>query len=304
MPTDKIILSWAAVQLRADKVAHGIRKDFPGQSLSIWGVPKGGVFAALAAQSSFTLLDGRTFSLSLVEDPALADLYVDDIIDSGRTRERVIREHGEKPFYALVDKTNGDPPNWFDFPWERACDTGDVKENVVRLMEFIGEDPTREGLRETPDRVVRSYSELFSGYGRKPEDVLKTFDGEGYDEVILVKDISLTSFCEHHWLPFEGVAHVAYIPNGRIVGLSKIARLVDVFARRLQVQERLTIQVASALMEHLKPLGAACVIDARHSCLTCRGARQPDARMRTSCLLGAFRDKPEARAELFSLIEG
>ncbi len=304
MAADKIILTWSAIQQRADRVAHEIRKDFPDRSLTVWGVPNGGVPSALAVQSSFTLFSGRFFTLALVEDPTLADLYLDDIIDSGRTRDNAIMQYGEKPFYALVDKTNGDPPGWYDFPWERMCSTDGVKENIVRLLQFIGEDSEREGLRETPDRVIRSYQELFAGYGQSPEDVLKTFDGEGYDEVILVKDIAVTSFCEHHWLPFEGVAHVAYIPSGKIVGLSKVARLVDVFARRLQVQERLTIQVASALMEHLKPVGAACIVDARHSCLSCRGARQPDARMRTSCLLGAFRDRPEARAELFSLIGG
>lgn len=177
-------------------------------------------------------------------------------------------------------------------------------ETVIKfLIAGIGDDPEREGLLDTPARVVRSWAELFAGYKQDPKDVFRTFDGEDYDEMVLLRKCPFTSFCEHHLLPFSGVAHVAYVPRGgKVVGLSKLARLVDIFAKRLQLQERLTVQVTKALDEHLTPLGAACVIEASHSCLVCRGARKPGAVMVTSSLTGVFRKDVSARSELFSLI--
>jgi GTP cyclohydrolase I len=172
-----------------------------------------------------------------------------------------------------------------------------------QLIRFVGDDPDREGLKDTPDRVVRSYAELFAGYQVDPASVLKTFKDGACDELVLVKGISFTSFCEHHMLPFFGEAHVAYIPKGRIVGLSKLARLVEVFARRLQVQERLTEQITAALDEHVKPKGSACVIEARHACMMCRGVKKPSSVMVTSSLTGQFRDA-EVRQEFLSLIRG
>ncbi len=181
----------------------------------------------------------------------------------------------------------------------------DCKAALKLLLKYIGEDPGREGLADTPDRVLKSYNELFSGYEQKPEDVLKTFqDGsQGYDEMVVLKGIEFWSFCEHHWLPFFGVAHVGYLPSGRIVGLSKLARLVEIFARRLQVQERMTAQVTAALDEHLKPQGSACVIEAKHLCMVCRGVAKQQSVMTTSSITGEFR-KPEVRAEFFQLIRG
>ena len=172
---------------------------------------------------------------------------------------------------------------------------------VKTLLRYVGEDPDREGLKDTPKRVLRAYAELFSGYHQDPASVLKTFEDGACDEMVLLRGVSVVSTCEHHLLPFIGSAHVAYLPAGRIVGISKLARLVDVFARRLQVQERLTVQVTAALEEHLKPLGAACVIEAKHSCMGCRGIRQADPIMVTSSLTGRFRD-PVVRAEFFSLV--
>lgn len=173
---------------------------------------------------------------------------------------------------------------------------------VKTLLKYIGEDPQREGLRETPFRVLKAYREMFSGYQTDPAEVIKTFEDGACDEIVLCKGIKFFSTCEHHLLPFHGVAHVAYLPDGKIIGLSKLARLVEVFARRLQVQERLTTQVADALMEHLKPKGAACVVEALHLCMACRGVRQQDSTMVTSALRGAFRDDPATRAEFFQLI--
>ncbi|MFF3759284.1 GTP cyclohydrolase I FolE [Streptomyces sp. NPDC004290] len=177
-------------------------------------------------------------------------------------------------------------------------------ENAVReLLIAVGEDPDREGLQETPARVARAYKELFAGLWQKPEDVLTTTFDLGHDEMVLVKDIELTATCEHHLLPFHGVAHIGYIPaeSGKITGLSKLARLVDVFARRPQVQERLTTQIADSLMRILDARGAIVVIEAEHMCMALRGVRKPGAKTTTSAVRGQLRDAT-TRAEAMSLI--
>ncbi|MEU6165169.1 GTP cyclohydrolase I FolE [Streptomyces tanashiensis] len=177
-------------------------------------------------------------------------------------------------------------------------------ENAVReLLIAVGEDPDREGLQQTPARVARAYRELLAGMRQEPEDVLTTTFDLGHDEMVLVKDIELVSFCEHHLLPFHGVAHVGYIPaeSGKITGLSKLARLVDVFARRPQVQERLTTQIADSLMKILEARGAIVVIEAEHMCMSLRGIRKPGAKTTTSAVRGQLRDAT-TRAEAMSLI--
>ncbi|MFG2573143.1 GTP cyclohydrolase I FolE [Streptomyces sp. NPDC048481] len=176
--------------------------------------------------------------------------------------------------------------------------------NAVReLLIAVGEDPDREGLRETPARVARAYRELLAGLTQTPEDVLTTTFDLGHDEMVLVKDIEIVSLCEHHMLPFHGVAHVGYIPaeSGKITGLSKLARLVEVFARRLQVQERLTTQVADSLMRILEARGVIVVIEAEHMCMSVRGIRKPGAKTTTSAVRGQLRDAT-TRAEAMSLI--
>ena len=174
---------------------------------------------------------------------------------------------------------------------------------VRELLIAVGEDPDREGLRETPARVARAYAELLRGIRQQPEEVLTTTFELGHDEMVLVRDIELWSMCEHHLVPFTGVAHVGYIPNenGRITGLSKLARLVDVYAKRPQVQERLTTQVADALMRILEPQGVIVVIEAEHTCMTTRGVRKPGSKTVTSAVRGQLRD-PATRAEAMSLI--
>jgi GTP cyclohydrolase I len=177
-------------------------------------------------------------------------------------------------------------------------------ENAVReLLIAVGEDPDREGLRETPGRVARAYKEIFAGLWQKPEDVLTTTFDLGHDEMVLVKDIEVLSNCEHHLVPFVGVAHVGYIPSadGKITGLSKLARLVDVFARRPQVQERLTTQVADSLMSILEPRGVIVVVECEHMCMSMRGVRKPGAKTITSAVRGQLRD-PATRNEAMSLI--
>ena len=176
---------------------------------------------------------------------------------------------------------------------------------VRELLIAVGEDPDRDGLRDTPARVARSYAELFAGLRQSAEEVLSTTFDLGHDEMVLVKDIEVFSCCEHHLVPFHGVAHVGYVPapNGRITGLSKLARLVDVFARRPQVQERLTSQIADALVEHLEPLGAIVVLECEHMCMSMRGVRKPGSHTVTSAVRGQLR-KPATRAEAMSLILG
>ncbi|GAQ54756.1 GTP cyclohydrolase I FolE [Streptomyces acidiscabies] len=177
-------------------------------------------------------------------------------------------------------------------------------ENAVReLLLAVGEDPDREGLRETPGRVARAYREIFAGLWQKPADVLTTTFDLGHDEMVLVKDIEVMSSCEHHLVPFVGVAHVGYIPSadGKITGLSKLARLVDVFARRPQVQERLTTQIADSLMQILEPRGVIVVVECEHMCMTMRGVRKPGAKTITSAVRGQLRD-PATRNEAMSLI--
>jgi GTP cyclohydrolase IA len=178
-------------------------------------------------------------------------------------------------------------------------------EGAVReILAAIGEDPNREGLRDTPARVARAYAEQFSGLAQHPEDVLGTVFDADHDELILVRDIEVYSTCEHHLVPFLGRAHVAYIPNekGQITGLSKLARLVDIYARRPQVQERMTSQIADALMRVLEPRGALVVIEAEHLCMSMRGVRKPGAKTVTSAVRGSIRDSASTRAEVMSLL--
>lgn len=182
------------------------------------------------------------------------------------------------------------------------CPPSQLEKAVRTLLEGVGEDPDRLGLRETPHRFVRALREMTGGYGVDALYLLKQFEGEGYEGIILERDIDFVSLCEHHLLPFVGVAHVAYIPDGPIVGASKLARLVDAFARRLQVQERMTREITDTLWDGLRPKAAACIIEAHHSCMSCRGVGKANARFVTSWMRGLFMDKPAARAELEFLI--
>ena len=191
-----------------------------------------------------------------------------------------------------------------DKPRSLGVDQPRIERAVREILLAVGENPDREGLAQTPARVARSYAELLSGLNENPRTHLRTVFTERYDEIVLLRDIDFHSICEHHLLPFTGKAHVAYLPDGKVVGLSKLARLVDGYARRPQVQERLTTQIADALMEELNPIGAACVVEAVHTCTTIRGVRKPGSVMVTSALRGIFKDSPSSRAEVLSLISG
>lgn len=279
----------------------------------IYGIPRGGVAAAYAFMHHAHELDGN---YTMAYDPHAADLILDDLIDSGDTMKRygkysavraALFTKGQAPesfaIYGHKYATDG----WLTFPWEKAGDEDTSANDIpLRLLQYIGEDAQREGLKETPKRFLKAWKHWTEGYAIKPEDVLKHFvDGsEKTDEMVLVKRIPVYSHCEHHMAPFFGVAHVSYIPNGKIAGLSKLSRLVDVFAKRLQVQERLTQQIADALQEHLKPRGVGVILECRHMCMESRGIQRSNCATVTSAMRGVMMDKPEARAELLSLIRG
>ncbi len=193
-----------------------------------------------------------------------------------------------------------------DRPAESARPSRAEVEDAVRtLIRWTGDNPTREGLRDTPQRVARAYEEWFSGYADDPEDFLRrTFEEvAGYDEIVLLRDIHFVSHCEHHMAPIIGRVHIGYLPRNRVVGISKLARLVQVYAHRLQIQERMTAEIANTLDRVLKPHGVAVVVEGMHGCMTTRGVRQADATMITSRMLGVFRDRPETRQEFLSAID-
>lgn len=179
-----------------------------------------------------------------------------------------------------------------------------AQQAVRTLIRWAGDDPSREGLIDTPDRVVRSYEEFFAGYGADPREILqRTFEEiDGYDEMVVLRDIRIESHCEHHMVPIIGRAHVAYLPDQRAVGISKLARVVEAYARRLQIQEKLTAQIANAIHEVLRPLGVAVVVEAAHQCMTTRGVHKAGVTMVTSRMLGVFRTKIETRREFLSMI--
>lgn len=180
----------------------------------------------------------------------------------------------------------------------------EAEEAVRTLLRWAGDDPGREGLRQTPARVVQSYEEFFSGYGQDPVDILdRTFEEtDGYDEMVLLRNIRFESHCEHHIAPFIGRAHVGYLPHHRVVGISKLARLVEAYSKRLQIQEKMTVQIANTINQVLEPKGVAVVLEAAHQCMTTRGIHKPGVVMVTSRMLGAFRDNPSTRREFLSMI--
>ncbi len=179
-----------------------------------------------------------------------------------------------------------------------------IRRAVREILIAVGEDPTREGLRDTPDRVARMYAEIFSGLHTDPAVHLEKTFTQKHDEMVLVKDIEFSSCCEHHLLPFLGKAHIAYLPNGRVVGLSKLARVVEAVAKRPQVQERMTEEIADLIMTHLKPRGVGVIVEASHTCMTIRGVRKPGAMTITSSMRGGFLKDSATRAELMALVFG
>lgn len=277
-------ISRAARHVAIQMAAAGHCKAFP--------VPRGGIPAAYAIQQHYPMLQ-------LVASFEEADCCIDDLVDSGNTRDRF----PGKPFYTLFDKQVEDL-GWLVFPWEATLEQS-AEDIGTRLLQFIGEDPTREGLQETPVRFLKAWQEWTSGYSQDPACLFKDFgDGaENYDEMVIIDPIPFYSHCEHHLAAIFGSVHIAYIPNGRIAGLSKFARLVDVYTKRLQVQERLTVQIAEDIVKYLEPLGVGVVVRARHFCMESRGAKKPGAETTTVALRGVLKDGAP-RAEFLSLIKG
>lgn len=200
--------------------------------------------------------------------------------------DQIARDHGES-------KTVANRPS-----------RSEAEEAVRTLIRWAGDNPEREGLLGTPDRVARSYSEFFAGYRQDPESILRTTfeETEGYDEIVVLRDIDYESHCEHHMVPIIGRAHVAYLPNNRVVGISKLARVVEAYAKRLQIQEKMTAQIANTINEVLTPKGVAVVIEGNHECMSTRGVHKPNVTMVTSTMLGAFRDDPATRKEFLAFI--
>lgn len=180
----------------------------------------------------------------------------------------------------------------------------EIQSNIIRnQIDLVGDNSAREGLLDTPKRVIKSWKEIYRGYSQNPAELMTTFSSDGCDQIVLLKDIELYSMCEHHMLPFFGKAHIAYIPDGKVIGISKLARLLDIYSRRLQIQERIGEQVTGALMEFLQPKGAACVIEATHMCMRMRGVSKQNSTMITSSMKGVFMTAPEAKEELILLIK-
>lgn len=213
------------------------------------------------------------------------------------------RNGNARPETARPEAARPEAPTRPDTP-DRGVDHGKLEHAARLILEAVGEDPTREGLLDTPRRIARMYEDMFSGLRADPQEAVRTVFSERYDEVVLVRDIDFASMCEHHLLPFIGRAHVAYIPDGKVLGLSKLARAVEVYARRPQVQERLTSQVADLVEAAVRPSGVAVILDATHTCMTIRGVRKPGSSTITTATRGVLRTDPARRAEILSLLGG
>ena len=275
---DKKLITWADIDYKISQMPAKLKE------VKHYGIPRGGQYIAAR--------------LNPVDTPEEADVIVDDLIDSGKTINTYREQYPDKQFWVPFNKMESDlAGKWLVFPWEIKEEP--VEDNFRRVLEYIGEDPDREGLQDTPKRYLKFLREFLS----PPDFNFTTFDGEGMDEMIVQTHIPFYSLCEHHLAPFYGHAHVAYIPGQKIVGLSKLARVVETFSRRLQNQERITTQVAECLMAELEAEGVAVVIKAQHLCMSMRGVKKHDTRTVTSKLLGHFKNDDKARQEFFNLIE-
>jgi len=301
---EKILLTFDQVWEMVKDLVH---TQVPYPPDVIVGVSRGGIYPAIRVQSLLSSITGKRFDFKVVDpfttkwmdefkDEAI--LVIDDIWDSGATLQFIQDEATKRKLnlkaYALFVKTPEDKAKdvWYQFPWETDSDeAGGRKQATITLLRSIGEDPMREGLRDTPRRIDKMWNELTSGYRQDPEAILGTaFSTESYDEMIMLRDIHFYSMCEHHMLPFYGVVHFAYIPDKRIVGVSKIARLVDCFSRRLQIQERMTMQIGREFEKIVSPLGVGVVVEGVHLCMMIRGVEKENVKMLTNYLGGSFRE--------------
>jgi GTP cyclohydrolase I len=283
-------LTWGKVHALTRKLAERIEAHAGSyihvHGCRVYGVPRGGSIVA-------GLLETSKAEIFATTDPINADIIVDDIVDSGATRKH-FKERYNKPFFGLVEESK----KWVKFPWEEEPDV-DVEENFRRILQFLGEDVNREGLRNTPKRYIKMLKELCT----RTEVNYTTFQAEGVDEMIVQSDIPFYSLCEHHTAPFFGTGYIAYIPNDKIVGLSKLARCLQYYAKGFQNQERITQKTAQRLQEELNCKGVAVVTKARHMCMEMRGVKSHDTFTTASCLLGAFKDDAQARQEFLSFVQ-
>ena len=272
---------------------------------TVYGIPRGGQYpAAMLAQD---------MGKKLIFDPSEIDgktLVVDDLCDSGATIEKFRNEHAAAKFAVVYLKEGGkDFPwlshgtalegDWLVFPDEHD---GGIEENAKRILQYIGEDVTREGLIETPKRMHRAWDEIFAGYKTDPHDLVKTFVQGTCKEMVILKNAEFYSTCEHHFFPFFGHCSIGYIPNKKVIGVSKLARLLDCYSKRMQIQERMTTQIADFLEQELEARGVYVVCEGVHFCMTSRGVKKQDASMVTSAIRGEFMQNSAMRAEFLSLI--
>lgn len=302
-------VDWNEFNQLIEKLAGQIEK---GKYSSLYGIPRGGVPVALALSIKLQLpllasIENREFTENI--------LIVDDVADTGATLERyknydtavlhVKPRSKVKPTYVAEEVDE-----WIVYPWE-ITETGQdegLEDNIRRLLEFVGEDPNREGLLETPKRVEKAWQFWTKGYKEDPAKIMKVFEnpsnhGKHIDQLILVPNIDFYSMCEHHLAPFYGTITIGYIPNDKVLGVSKFARLSEIYSRRLQIQERLGQQIADDVMKYLDPQGVGVIIRGIHLCMRSRGVEKQNTEMVTSIMLGVFRDKMEAREEFLQLIK-
>lgn len=278
-----------------------LEKKLP-KKLPLFGVPKNGVFVSHAMLGSIT--DKTQKRDSTIGSPYANSIIVDDLIDSGKTLEKY-KNHKKAVLYVKnknkkkVDYYVREIEGWIQFPWESD---DEMEKSIERQLQYIGEDTSRDGLAGTAKRVLKSWTHLYSGYGQNPKDHLKVFEKGSYDQMVLLKDIEFYSTCEHHLQPFFGRAHIAYLPGKKVIGISKLARILETFSRRLQIQERIGEQITDFLIKELGAKGAGCVLEAKHFCMVARGVEKQNSVMVTSSLKGNFR-KPEVRQEFLNLCE-
>lgn len=286
---------WKLCVKLSDKIKRTINGK-PGYYDGIVPIPRGG--RPVAERLSELL------NLPILTHHTKKSLVVDDVIDSGKTIGDYHNCHravllvknnltNEVNYYA--EKVEG----WIVFPWENTDE--DMTSLLSRIVQYLGEDVNRDGLKETPKRILASWKHLFSGYNKDPKELLKTFDKDTYDQMVLLKNIEFYSMCEHHMMPFFGSAHIAYIPNDKVIGISKLARLLEVYSRRLQIQERIGEQVTSFLTKELNAKGAGCILEARHLCMTARGVEKQHSVMITSSLKGSMLEDQKTREEFLAL---